>query len=104
MAVSAPGFAPEHFAAGGNQPYEVENNLFKYHAACYLTHSTIEALNDIRKQHGIGLDDVEKLTIFMPPNNRKQAMLPESSSIKLTLGSTLRVTASGTWDSSPRSA
>lgn len=71
MAVSAPGFAPEHFTAGGNQPYEVEKNLFKYHAACYLTHSTIEALNDIRRQHDIGLDDVEKLTIFMPPNNRK---------------------------------
>jgi 2-methylcitrate dehydratase PrpD len=80
MAVSAPGFAPEHFAAGGNQPYEIENNLFKYHAACYLTHSTIEALNDIRKQHGIGLDDVEKLTIFMPPNNRKVCDIPDPES------------------------
>ena len=80
MAVSAPGFAAEHFTAGGNQPYEVENNLFKYHAACYLTHSTIEALNDIRKQHGIGLDDVEKLTIFMPPNNRKVCDIPDPES------------------------
>jgi 2-methylcitrate dehydratase PrpD len=70
MAVSAPGFTPENFTAGGNQPYEVENNLFKYHAACYLTHSTIEALNDLRAKHDISLDDVEKLTIFMPMNNR----------------------------------
>jgi len=77
MAVSAPGFVAENFTAGGNQPYEVENNLFKYHAACYLTHSTIEALNQIRATHGIGLDDVDKLTIYMPSNNRKVCDIPD---------------------------
>ncbi len=80
MAVSAPGFEPENFTAGGNQPYEVENNLFKYHAACYLTHSTIEALNDIRAKHDISLNDVEKLRIFMPPNNRKVCDIAEPES------------------------
>ncbi len=80
MAVSAPGFTPESFTAGGNQPFEVEKTLFKYHAACYLTHSTIEAINVIRRQHGIGLDDLERLTIYMPAANRKVCDIADPAS------------------------
>lgn len=70
MAVSAPGFKARHFSAGGNAPMEVENNLFKYHASCYLTHSTIEAVSTLRAQHGIGLDDLKELKLFMPPTHK----------------------------------
>jgi 2-methylcitrate dehydratase PrpD len=70
MAVSAPGFKARHFTAGGNRPMEVENNLFKYHASCYLTHSTIEAVSAIRAQHEIGLDDLKELKLFMPPTHK----------------------------------
>lgn len=70
MAVSAPGFKPRHFSAGGNAPMEVENNLFKYHASCYLTHSTIEAVSALRTQHGIGLGDLKELKLFMPPTHK----------------------------------
>ena len=80
MDVTAPGFTPELFAPGGGQPFEVEKTLFKYHAACYLTHSTIEAVQSIRQQHGIGLDDLAKLTIYMPPPNRKVCDIPDPSS------------------------
>ena len=38
---------PDHesfpVARQDNQPFQIQNNLFKYHAACYMTHSTIEA-------------------------------------------------------------
>ena len=70
MAVSAPGFKARHFTAGGNRPMEVENNLFKYHASCYLTHSTIEAVSAIRAQHEIGLDDLKELKLFMPATHK----------------------------------
>ena len=48
-------------------PMAVEENLFKYHAACYLTHSTIEAIRDLKRRHNIGLGDVEKITLKIDP-------------------------------------
>ncbi len=80
MDVSAPGFTARHFTAGGNVPMEVENNLFKYHAACYLTHSTIEAVTAIREQHQIGLDDLKELKLFMPPTHKLVCDIPDPES------------------------
>lgn len=80
MDVSAPGFKPRHFTAGGNVPMEVENNLFKYHAACYLTHSTIEAVSGLRDKHGIGLDDLKELKLFMPPTHKLVCDIPDPDS------------------------
>lgn len=80
MAVSAPGFKARHFSAGGNAPMEVENNLFKYHASCYLTHSAIEAVNALRAQHGIGLDDLKELKLFIPATHRTVCDIPDPQS------------------------
>jgi 2-methylcitrate dehydratase PrpD len=44
------------------QPWVVEA-LFKYHAACYLTHNAIEAANALRNAHGIAPDAVEAVLI-----------------------------------------
>lgn len=77
MAVAAPGFVPQRFSAGANAEMQVENNLFKYHAACYLTHSTIEAVGALREQHGIGLDDLKELKLFMPAANRLVCDIPD---------------------------
>ncbi|RAR54575.1 2-methylcitrate dehydratase PrpD [Paraburkholderia unamae] len=41
----------------------IERTLFKYHAACYLTHSTIEAVNQACVKNGITLDLMESMTI-----------------------------------------
>lgn len=38
-------------------------NLFKFHAACYSTHSTIEAVADMRKRHGITPAAVENISV-----------------------------------------
>ena len=59
---------------------EVENNLFKYHASCYLTHSTIEAVSAIREQHQIGLDDLKELKLFMPPTHKLVCDIPDPES------------------------
>jgi 2-methylcitrate dehydratase PrpD len=45
-------------------PFAIEGNLFKYHAACYLTHSAIEAIGKLRERHGVRLDDLKALTVF----------------------------------------
>jgi 2-methylcitrate dehydratase PrpD len=37
----------------------IRDTLFKYHAACYLTHAAIEAARMLREQHGV---DPEKIT------------------------------------------
>ena len=68
---TAPGFRATTFRANPHAPFEVEKTLFKYHASCYLTHSTIEAVAQLRDTHGIALDDLAKLTIYMPPANRR---------------------------------
>jgi 2-methylcitrate dehydratase PrpD len=50
--------------------FAIEATLFKYHAACYLTHSSIEAIRMLRAQHGVGLDDLDSMTITVAPNHR----------------------------------
>ena len=57
------GFSPVEMTSGGNRAFAVEGNLFKYHAACYLTHSPIEAARRLRAQHKIDPSAVERATI-----------------------------------------
>ncbi len=44
------------------QPWVVDA-LFKYHAACYLTHDTIEAAGALRAQASLSLEQVEAVTL-----------------------------------------
>ena len=48
------------------KPWVVEA-LFKYHAACYLTHNTIEAANALRLETPLSADEVEAVTIEVQP-------------------------------------
>lgn len=57
------GFSAVEMTSGGNRAFAVEENLFKYHAACYLTHSPIEAARRLRELHSIAPDAVERATI-----------------------------------------
>jgi 2-methylcitrate dehydratase PrpD len=60
----APGFAATQVRPDPEAPFAIEGNLFKYHAACYLTHSAIEAIGKLRERHGVRLDDLKALTVF----------------------------------------
>lgn len=64
-------FRPEHTASWG-----IEANLYKYHAACYLTHSAIEAGNDLREM-GATAEDVERLVVRGAPANRGVCDIPK---------------------------
>lgn len=44
----------------------IQRNLFKYHAACYLTHSSIEALGQLRDERTLVPDDVEGIVLHVP--------------------------------------
>ena len=72
-AIEAPqGFADTQapdFRAGPIRPdnaraYAVEEILFKYHAACYLTHSCLEAIRTLQAAHHFTLDDVKTVTLL----------------------------------------
>jgi 2-methylcitrate dehydratase PrpD len=46
--------------------FDIRDVLFKYHAACYLTHSAIEAMAQARGRHGLSPDMVADVTIRVP--------------------------------------
>lgn len=47
----------------------VVGTLFKYHASCYLTHSTIEAVSQIRNQLSLAPADVVTIDVHVSPGH-----------------------------------
>jgi 2-methylcitrate dehydratase PrpD len=47
--------------------YNLPDNLFKYHASCYQTHSAIEAICSLRAKHGFAASDVAGSFCFRIP-------------------------------------
>ena len=43
--------------------FYLPQTLFKYHAACYLTHSSIEASNMLRRRHALQADAISKVEL-----------------------------------------
>ena len=56
---------PTGALADRTQPWVVEA-LFKYHAACYLTHDSIEAANQLRIEEGIAPDAIAAVSVKVP--------------------------------------
>ncbi len=54
-------FRPLPVRPDPDAPFAVEANLFKYHAACYLTHSSIEAARALKSEHGFELAEVTRV-------------------------------------------
>ncbi len=46
--------------AGG---FFLRQNLFKYHAACYMTHAAANAINETMKAHALSPDAVERIVV-----------------------------------------
>jgi 2-methylcitrate dehydratase PrpD len=53
-----PDFDPEKALADPPGGFHILANLFKYHAACYLTHGPIEAARQVRQQHAIDAEQI----------------------------------------------
>jgi 2-methylcitrate dehydratase PrpD len=46
--------------------YAIETNIYKYHAACYYTHSAIEALRNLLSKERVNPDQIEKIRVGIP--------------------------------------
>lgn len=57
--------------------FHVTSTLFKYHAACFLTHSSIEALKLIRDEHGITPGNVQAVELHVHAGHMKICAIPE---------------------------
>lgn len=75
-----PGFDAGPIRPDGGRAFAIEENLFKYHAACYLTHACLEAIRELRAKHGVTLDDVKAVTLRFRPTHLSVCCIPEPSS------------------------
>src|SRR5437868_8003471 len=60
-----PDFRPEAALADPPNGFHIFANLFKYHAACYLTHGPIECARSLRERHGVTPDQVARMTLSL---------------------------------------
>jgi 2-methylcitrate dehydratase PrpD len=73
----SPVVEPEGVLDDFGERFHTRDMLFKYHAACYGTHASIEALIRLRDAHGIDWRSVGKVEIRVPSRNLKVCNLPE---------------------------
>ncbi len=59
----SPDFHPEAALAEPEAGWHIRANLFKYHAACYLTHAGIEAARTLRARPGVTPDSIAAITL-----------------------------------------
>ena len=57
------------------EPRHVEDVLFKFHAACYLTHATIDAALDLRQR--VTVPEIEEIELTVPPGHLGVCAIPE---------------------------
>ena len=55
----------------------LRNNLFKYHAACFATHSTIEGLRRLRAGTGFAAADVDRVVVHANAAQLRMCAIPE---------------------------
>jgi 2-methylcitrate dehydratase PrpD len=66
-ATHGPDFHPQVALAAAAAGFHLRNNLFKYHAACYLTHAPIECARALREAHSITPDAVQAVELRVEP-------------------------------------
>ncbi len=59
----SPDFNPSAALAEPPGGFHIRNNLFKYHAACYMTHAPIEAARTLREQHGLQPEQIARIRL-----------------------------------------
>ncbi len=76
----SPGQASFEPTMDTSRGFAIESALFKYHAACYLTHSGIEAVRQLRETHRLSLQDLESMRISVHANHRGVCDIAEPAS------------------------
>lgn len=70
-------FDPGPASAEFGDPWRLENVRFKVHAACYLTHASINALTRLCRTEGLTAGAVERMDITVPPGHLSVCAIPE---------------------------
>ena len=100
------GFALTHgpdFDAGAalaepKSGFHIFANLFKYHAACYLTHGPIECAREIRERHGVKPEEVARMTLSLDRSTDRVCNIPsprDGLEAKFSLRQTVAMALSG---------
>lgn len=66
--VLSDGFARYIIRQDKGQPFGIEKNVYKYHAACYYTHSAIEAMRVLLQNTGVKAEAVEHVRVGIQPS------------------------------------
>jgi 2-methylcitrate dehydratase PrpD len=75
-ATHAPELVPGRLDAWDDR-FLITRTLFKYHAACYLTHSTIDNVSRLRREHELDAERVRRIEIRVAPGVLDVCDIPE---------------------------
>jgi 2-methylcitrate dehydratase PrpD len=62
-------FRPEMLDAWPADRFAIREVLFKYHAACFGTHATMEGVLRLKEEEGLHADHVDEITLRVPAGN-----------------------------------
>src|SRR5205814_1828478 len=71
-----PDFSPEAALATPEAGLHLFANLFKYHAACYLTHAPIECARQLREQHRLTPEAITGITLRLDTSCERVCNIP----------------------------
>jgi 2-methylcitrate dehydratase PrpD len=80
------------------QGWHLRNNLFKYHAACYLTHAPIECAKEIRQKSNFPPERVRKIVLRIDQGADKVCNIPHPTTgleAKFSLRQTVAMALTG---------
>ena len=69
-------FQPLPVRPDRSAPFGIEENVYKYHAACYYTHSAIECALALQATHSVASQAIEALTVYLSPAQLKVCDIP----------------------------
>jgi 2-methylcitrate dehydratase PrpD len=69
-------FRPEAALAEPEHGFHLFANLFKHHAACYLTHAPIECARQLRERHGLTPDRIAGVTLRLDASCDRVCNIP----------------------------
>lgn len=72
----SPDFRPEAALAEPKAGWHLRNNLFKYHAACYLTHAPIECARSVRGAPGFAAEEVRAVALTVEAGAARVCNIP----------------------------
>src|SRR5579862_6946762 len=96
-ATHAPDFHPEKALAEPKRGFYIFNNLFKYHAACYMTHAPIECGRQLRAQ-GVAPDAIAAIKLRLHQATDRVCNIPaptDGLEAKFSLRQTVAMALSG---------